>query len=152
MVWGLRTHPSKAIRGHTPFFMVYGSDAIIPADLIHGAPRVAFNNIAEAEKSRAQDLDMLEEERLDVILQVARYQQSLKRYYDKNVKIKTFNIGDLVLKRKNTTMGQSKLSSPWEGPYIISEVLEPATFRLEDEDGIQLTNTSNSDSLRRFYA
>ena len=132
--------------------MVYGSDAIIPVDLVHGAPRVAFNNIAEAEKSRAQDLNMLEEERLDVILQAARYQQSLKRYYDKNVKIKTFNIGDLVLKRKNTTVGQSKLSSPWEGPYIIPEVLEPATFRLEDEDGIQLTNTWNSDSLRRFYA
>ena len=53
---GLRTQPSKAIGGHTPFFMVYGSEAIISADLIHGAPRVSFDNITEAEKSSLEDL------------------------------------------------------------------------------------------------
>ena len=63
-------------RPHTPFFMVYSSDVIIPADLIHGAPIVTFKSIAEAEKSRAEDLDMLEEDRHDVVLQAARYQQS----------------------------------------------------------------------------
>ena len=71
---------------------------------------------------------------------------------DKNVKIKTFYDGDLILKRKNTTVGQSKLSSPWEGPYIISDVLSPATLKLEDNDDVQLKNTWNSDSLWRFYA
>ena len=63
------------------------------------------------------------------------------------MKIKTFNIGDLVLKRKNTTVGQSKLSSPWEGPYIVSQVLGPATFKLEDSDGVELKNTWNLNSL-----
>ena len=53
--------------------MVYGSEAIIPADLIHGALRVAFDNIVEAEKSRAEDLEMLDEDRLNVVLQVAKY-------------------------------------------------------------------------------
>ena len=31
--------PSQAI-GYTPFFMVYGSKAILPTDLDYGAPRV----------------------------------------------------------------------------------------------------------------
>jgi hypothetical protein len=30
VIWGLRTQPSKAT-GQTPFFLVYGSEAILPA-------------------------------------------------------------------------------------------------------------------------
>jgi hypothetical protein len=36
--------PSRAI-GFTPFFMVYGSEVILPIDLKYGAPRVrAYDN------------------------------------------------------------------------------------------------------------
>ena len=38
VVWSLRTQPSKALAGNTPFFMVYGSEAVLPADLQFGAP------------------------------------------------------------------------------------------------------------------
>jgi hypothetical protein len=33
VIWGLRTQPSKAT-GQTPFFLVYGSEAILPADIM----------------------------------------------------------------------------------------------------------------------
>jgi hypothetical protein len=33
VVWSLRTQPSRALHGNTPFFMVYGSEAVLPADL-----------------------------------------------------------------------------------------------------------------------
>ena len=46
VIWGLCTQPSRGINNQTPFFMVYGSEAILPADLLHGAPRVAFDNEA----------------------------------------------------------------------------------------------------------
>ena len=35
----LRTTPSRAI-GYTPFFMVYGSEAILLTDLNYGAPNI----------------------------------------------------------------------------------------------------------------
>jgi hypothetical protein len=38
VVWSLRTQPSRALHGNTPFFMVYGSEAVLPADLKFGAP------------------------------------------------------------------------------------------------------------------
>ena len=38
VLWSLRMTPSQAT-GYTPFFMVYGSEAILPTDLDYGAPR-----------------------------------------------------------------------------------------------------------------
>jgi transposase InsO family protein len=84
VVWSLRTQPSQ-VEPANPFFMVYGSKAVLPADLIFGAPRLTFESIAEAEATRLEDIDVLEEERLNVVIQSARYQQTLRRYHDKAV-------------------------------------------------------------------
>jgi hypothetical protein len=42
VVWSFKTQPSRALHGNTPFFMVYGSEAVLPADLKFGAPRLVF--------------------------------------------------------------------------------------------------------------
>jgi hypothetical protein len=39
--------------------MVYGSEAVLPVDLIFRAPRLTFENIAEAEVTRLEDIDVL---------------------------------------------------------------------------------------------
>ena len=39
VLWILKTTSSRAT-DYTPFFMVYGSEAILPTDLDYGAPRV----------------------------------------------------------------------------------------------------------------
>ena len=39
ILWSLRTTPSRAT-GFTPFFMVYGSEAILHTNLEYGSPRV----------------------------------------------------------------------------------------------------------------
>ena len=85
VVWSLRTQPSRALHGNTPFFMVYGSEAVLPADLRFGAPRLVFESIAEAEATSLEDIDVLEEERLNTVIQSARYQQTLRRYHDKAI-------------------------------------------------------------------
>jgi hypothetical protein len=64
-----------------------------------GAPRLTFKSIAEAEATRLEDVDILEEERLNVVIQSARYQQTLWRYNDKAVQHRSFAVGDLVLRR-----------------------------------------------------
>jgi hypothetical protein len=66
--------------------MVYGSEAVLPADLKFGAPRLIFENIAEAEATRMEDVDVLEEERLNMVIQSARYEQTLRRYHDRVVR------------------------------------------------------------------
>jgi hypothetical protein len=51
--------------------MVYGSEAVLLAYLIFGAPRLTFESIAEAEATRLEDIDVLQEERLNTVIQSA---------------------------------------------------------------------------------
>jgi hypothetical protein len=151
VVWSLRTQPSRALHGNTPFFMVYGSEAVQPADLIFRAPRLTFESIAEAEATRLEDIDVLEEERLNIVIQSARYQQILRRYHDKVVWYRSFTVGDLVLRQILTGEGRHKLSPLWEGPFIILEVTQPGSYRLTQMDGTEVGNSWNIEHLRKFY-
>jgi hypothetical protein len=151
VVWSLRTQPNRALHGNTPFFMVYGLEAVLPADLKYGAPRLIFENIAEAEATRLEDVDVLEEERLNTVIQSARYQQTLRRYHDKAIRNRSFAAGDLVLRRILTGEGRHKLSPLWEGPFIVAEVTRPESYRLTQMDGTEIGNSWNIEHLRKFY-
>jgi hypothetical protein len=105
VVWSLRTKASQALHGNTSFFMVYGSEAVVPADLIFGAPSLTFESIAEAEATSLEDMDVLEVEQLNMVIQSTRYQQTLRRYHDKAVRHRSFAVGDLVLHRVLTGEG-----------------------------------------------
>jgi len=39
VVWGLRTQPSQNT-GVSPYFMIYGAEAVLPSDVVFGSPRV----------------------------------------------------------------------------------------------------------------
>jgi len=129
--------------------MVYGSEAILPTDIAFGAPHTQNYDEGEAETTRRTDLDSAEEHRLMAALQHARYEQQLRRYHDKNIQQRDFNIGDLVLRRVQTPGG--KLASPWEGPFIVSSVVVLGTYRPQREDGMDVGNPWNIEHLRRIY-
>jgi hypothetical protein len=146
-IWGLRTQVSSAT-GFSPFFLVYKLKAVLPTDVAFGAPRIQFYEEGEAEQTRRVDLDNLEEQRLVAVMRQARHDQQLRRYHDRNVKETSFNVGDLVLRRMQKTDGMHMLSSPWEGPFIVTEVVSPSTYRLQWGDGQGVPNPWNVEHLR----
>jgi len=79
VLWGLRTTPNRTT-GYTPFFMVYGTQAVLPCDIIHDSPRVRMYDEKEAELDRQDNLDALEEERDVAKAHSAFYQQVARRY------------------------------------------------------------------------
>ena len=96
----------------TPYFLVYGSKAILPADITFWAPRVENYDEEQAEAVRSEDIDRAEEECLIACVRTAKYLEGLRRYYNQNVKGHSFAVDDLVLHRKQKTEGLHKLSSP----------------------------------------
>jgi hypothetical protein len=45
-----------------------------------------------------------------------------------------------------------KLESPWEGPYIITEVIPGGAYRIKDATtGLEESNPWNVVQVRRFY-
>jgi hypothetical protein len=131
--------------------MVYGSEAVLLADLIFGAPRLTFESITEAEATRLEDINVLEKERLNVVIQSARYQQTLRRYHDKAIRNRSITVGDLVLHRVLTGEGRHKLSPPWEGRFIVAEATWLGSYRLIQMDGTEVGNSWNIEHLRKFY-
>ena len=77
--------------------MVYGSEAILPADIAFRAPRVENYDEEQAVAVRTEDIDRVEEERLITCVHTSKYLEGLRRYYNRNVKGHSFAVGDLVL-------------------------------------------------------
>jgi hypothetical protein len=94
---------------------------------------------------------VLEEERLNIVIQTVRYQQTLRRYHDKVVRHRSFAVGDLVLRRILTGEGRHKLSTLREGSFIVLEVTRPGSYRLTQMDGTEVGNSWNIEHLRKFY-
>jgi hypothetical protein len=146
VIWGLRTQVSSAT-SFSPFFLVYRSEVVLHTDVSFGAPRIQFYEEGEAEQTRRVDLDSIEEQRLAAVMRQALRDQQLRRYHDRNVKETSFNVGDLVLRRIQKTDDMHKLSSPWEGPFIVTEVVSPLTYRLQWGDGQGVPNPWNVEHL-----
>ena len=99
VVWGLRTQASRST-GVSPYFLVYGSEAILPADVAFRAPRVENYDEEQDAAVQIEDVDRAEEERLITCVHTAKYLEGLRRYYNRNIKGRSFAIDDLVLRRK----------------------------------------------------
>ena len=137
--------------GFTPFFLAYGAEAVMPSDLNHGAPRVKAFDHDRATEAQQDTVNLLEEARETTVIRSARYQQTLRRYHERKIKGRTLEVGDLMLRRTQSTKKKHKLSPPWEGPYTVTEVIQSGTYRLEHNNGNILTNTWNIEKLRRFF-
>ena len=142
---------SNRMTEYTPFFMVYGTKAVFPYYIIHDSPRVRMYEEREAELDRQDDLDGLEEERGVAKACSAFYQPQARNYQSREVRAKTYNVRELVLRLPEKK--KDKLKPKWEGPFIIDKVLTGGAYRLRDASDNRLEpNPWNAARLRRFYA
>nr|AAX96316.1 retrotransposon protein, putative, Ty3-gypsy sub-class [Oryza sativa Japonica Group]ABA91738.1 retrotransposon protein, putative, Ty3-gypsy subclass [Oryza sativa Japonica Group] len=126
VLWSLRTTPSRAT-GQSPFFLVYGAEAMLPSEVEFESLRFWNFNEERYEEGRVDDINRLEEAREAALIQSTRYLQGLRRYHNRNVRSRAFLVGDLVLRKIQTTQDRHKLSPLWEGPFIIAEVTRPVS-------------------------
>jgi hypothetical protein len=93
---------------------VYGADEVLPPEIFLEPAQVAQFNEADKDKARELDTNIKEEKRNKALANVQKYQDSLKRYYNKSVVPRQLEIKDLVLKKDTHTKDKHKFSSPCE--------------------------------------
>ena len=101
---------------------------MLPSALDHGAPRVKVFDRDRAMEAYQDVVDLLEEAHETTIICSARYQQTLRRYPERKIRGRILEVGDLVLRRTQSTKEKHKLSPPWEGPYMVTEVIRSGTY------------------------
>jgi hypothetical protein len=71
VLWSLRTTPCCAM-GFTPFFMVHGSEAVLPTDIDYGSPRVRAYTEKGNQAALEDAIDQLDEARDVALLHYAK--------------------------------------------------------------------------------
>ena len=88
------------------------------------------------------------------MIRLASYQQQLKKGYNKNVRPRSFQQGDLVLRKvldntKNPT--DAKLGPNWEGLYRVRSVIGVGAYHHENLYSIPLPRPWNVSNLRKYF-
>jgi hypothetical protein len=76
VLWSLRTTPNCSI-GFTPFFLVFGAEAVLPTDIEFDVPGVVQYTQEQAKEAREDGVNLLEEAREQALARSALYQQQL---------------------------------------------------------------------------
>ncbi|KAL0451467.1 UNVERIFIED_CONTAM: Retrovirus-related Pol polyprotein from transposon gypsy [Sesamum latifolium] len=105
---------SAIIHRWTPFCLVYGTEAIIPVEIREETQRVAQYEIERNKEERAFDLTMIEDKMDAAYAKILHHKGLMMRSYDKRIKSRCFQVGDLVLKKVEVSKHVGKLDPGWE--------------------------------------
>ncbi|KAL2237223.1 UNVERIFIED_CONTAM: Gag-Pol polyprotein [Sesamum indicum] len=137
VLWACRTTPQIAT-GETPFYLFYGSKVVIPAEIREETTRVVQYEPKENSQERSFDLTVIEEGRDRAYAKILRYKSMMTKSYNRRVRSRSFQVGDLVLKKVEVTKHVGKLDPTWEGPYKVVEIRKKGTYTLQDMEGKNL--------------
>ena len=134
VLWTYQTTPRR-LRGETPFSMTYEAEVVISLEIGFPTLRTSLFIPDSNDNLLEKSLDLVEERRENVVVQLAYYQQKLKQGYDSGVKLRLLNPEDIILRNvvgtsKNLAWG--KLGHNWEGSYRIISVAGVRAYFLED--------------------
>ncbi|KAL0401373.1 UNVERIFIED_CONTAM: hypothetical protein Slati_4167200 [Sesamum latifolium] len=150
VLWAYRTTP-RGSTGESHFSLVYGTEAIIPAEL--GIPSHRVMNFSEEcnENLLRENLDLIEELREKAFLRIQRYKNIMINSYNKRVKSRSFQVGYLVLRRADGLKSIGKLDPTWEGPYKVTSIIGKGAYELEDPEGRPLPRPWNVHNLKKYF-
>ena len=90
--------------------MSYRAEAVIPIETGFSTLRTQSFNPSNNDELLERSLELIEERKESAMVQLAYYQHKLKQGYDVKVKLRPFELGDLVLRK---VLGTTKNPS-WE--------------------------------------
>ncbi|GKB23619.1 reverse transcriptase domain-containing protein [Tanacetum coccineum] len=152
VLWAHRTM-IKSSHGDTPFYLTYGTEAVMPAEIRMPTYRTATINTVHNDEELQLNLDLLEEKRERAAICEAKSKMKMAKYYNARVRGVAFRPGDFVYRSNDVshTAAGGKLGPKWEGPYEVTEALGDGAYKLRTMDGTDLPRTWNIANLKKCY-
>jgi hypothetical protein len=136
-LWAHRISRYGAIKV-TPFELVYGQEAVLPVEVNLDAYRLAKQNDLSAvvyHDLMMDNIDKVTDVRLKALKGIEKDKTRVARAYNKKVKSKSFQVGELVWKTILPIGSKSNQFGKWspnlEGPYKIIKVIYGNSYLLE---------------------
>jgi hypothetical protein len=152
-LWAYRT-TWRNTTGFSPYALVYGKSVVFPVEFEIKTLRTALAvnlDLTDAQTARLQQLNELEEKRLDAIQQTTIIQQQRSKWHDENIKNKQFQKGNWALLYDSRFKEfQGKLRTRWLGPYEVDTVFPNGTVRLLTIDDSRTLLLVNGHRLRLY--
>jgi hypothetical protein len=156
-LWAHRISKHSATKV-TPFELVKWQEAILPMEVNLDALRIAWQNKLSAIVYHNLMLDRLDEvldERVKALGEIKRDNLRVAEAYNKRVKGKSFQVGDLVWKMILSIGARSNkfgMWSPnWEGPYKIEEVIPGNSYIFQSVQGTSQPRALNGKYFKLYY-
>ena len=124
-----------------PFNLTYIIEVVISIEVRLTSLKKEFFDEQSNDDQLKLNLDCLDELRDQASQRMTKNQQVMAEYYNQRVKLKRFNIGDLILQKVTTATKdptQGKLGPTWEEPYKVVHYSHQRSYHLEDLDGNKL--------------
>jgi hypothetical protein len=155
-LWADRVTTKKSL-GTSPFQLVYGAEAVFPTQL--ALPVAKFFQDYEGEPDhmirRIHQIVEVQQIREQVRDAAYSHQQKIKQAFDRKVRKKEFEIGDLVFKwdaPRQDKGKHNKFDALWIGPFKISEIFSNNTYGLQDLEGEEVFNSPvNGHFLKKCF-
>ncbi|XP_060200598.1 uncharacterized protein LOC132628857 [Lycium barbarum] len=155
-LWAYRTTyrtPTQA----TPYSLVYGVETVLPLERQIPSLRLAIQEGLTDEENarlRLEELEALDEKRLEAQQSLECYQARLSWSFNKRVHLRCFQVGDqvLVVRRPIITSHRSggKFFAKWDGPYVVQKVYSSGAYKLVDSEGLRI-GPINGKFMKRYY-
>ena len=97
VLWAYRT-TTRVPTGETPFRLTFGTEAVILVEVGLTSLQVKTYEGQKNQQELNINLDLIDEVKEEAMKRMAKHKEAMARYYNRKVKVRRFNIGDLVLR------------------------------------------------------
>ncbi|KAL0396295.1 UNVERIFIED_CONTAM: hypothetical protein Scaly_0077900 [Sesamum calycinum] len=127
-----------------------GTKVVVPIEIEELSWRVKHYDPAFNMHGLRMNLDYVDEVREMVVARAAIDMAKMAKAYNGRVKLRNFQVGDLVLRKAEAFGLVGKLDPKWEEPYKVVEIVNGGAFKVQKIDRKKVPRTWSVANLKKF--
>ncbi|XP_068466405.1 uncharacterized protein [Phaseolus vulgaris] len=125
---------------------------MIPVEIQESSPRFQNFVAEESNEERKVNQDQLNEVREEARNKEEAFKRKVEYRYSSKLRLRQFQVTDLVMRKTHPYQLENKLSPKWIGPFRVTEALGNGAYRLETLEGGAIPRKWNATNLKFYFS